>query len=169
MCVCVCVVWSMHTGVCRCTLLGMCIWRRPEDIRNLSLLLSLLLLLVVVVVICMCVCTVREQLCGVCSFLSSSCGFWEYNGWLRFCDTATLTVSQLYHLRQDLSVEPEFSMLIMLDGLSSPGICLSQLPQCWDYQHTWSCLAFHVGAGDLNSGPLPFIANTLTHCAIFST
>lgn len=37
----------------------------------------------------------------------------------------------------------------------APGSCLSLTPQCYDYKHTPSCLAFYVAAGHCTVNTLP--------------
>lgn len=38
---------------------------------------------------------------------------------------------------------------------------LDQAPSCWGYGHAWPCMAFYVGAGDVNS-----ILHPLSHLPV---
>lgn len=38
---------------------------------------------------------------------------------------------------------------------------MSLVPRCWDYRQALPCLAFYIGAEELDSGPHTYQANTL--------
>lgn len=54
----------------------------------------------------------------------------------------------------------EFAYRATMADWQAPGICLSPIPECWDYNHVSSCPAFLFRLWGLNADPYTFKAST---------